>query len=221
MLIPLKIITFYIFVTYYYPISTLPEHLHSTILCTPKLPENTHKPMETSFHPPLTLVPLLANYPHSHYSPPFLGGPTNTHPFLVIPSFGVPGVGCAPGPLLYFVRSPLPYGFKATGVYLVSFYRGIQCLLSCLNHILPNVVHYTFFREIWWGGGGGGGVMNLVYGSSSSSYVDCKVFFGDECFKFSPVWGSFRPVLLHRRLRRWPRHLWKLRLRFNHLQDEY
>ena len=24
-----------------YPISTLPEHLHSTILCTPKLPENT------------------------------------------------------------------------------------------------------------------------------------------------------------------------------------
>ena len=24
--------------------------------------------------------------------------------------------------------------------------------------------------------------MNLVYGSSSSSYMDCKVIFGDECF---------------------------------------
>ena len=46
--------------------------------------------------------------------------------FLVIPSFGVPGVGCAPVPLLYFVRSPLPYGFKATSVYLDSFYRDIQ-----------------------------------------------------------------------------------------------
>ena len=79
------------------PISTLPEHLHSTILRTPKLHENNHKPKETSFHPPSTLVPLLANYPHSHHSPPSLGGPTNTHPFLVIPSFGVPGVGCLLG----------------------------------------------------------------------------------------------------------------------------
>ena len=26
--------------------------------------------------------------------------------------------------------------------------------------------------------------MNLDYGSSSSSYMDCKVFFGDECFSF-------------------------------------
>ena len=26
--------------------------------------------------------------------------------------------------------------------------------------------------------------MNLVYGSSSSSYMDCIVFFGDECFIF-------------------------------------
>ena len=126
-------------------ISTLPEHLHSTILCTPKLPENTHKPKETSFHPPSMLVSLLANYSHSYYSPPSLGGPTNTHPFLVIPSFGVPGVGCAPGPLLYFVHSPLPCGFKATGVYLISFYRGIQCLLSCLTHILPNVMQLYVF----------------------------------------------------------------------------
>ena len=27
--------------------------------------------------------------------------------------------------------------------------------------------------------------MNLVYGSSSSSFMDCMVFFGDECFIFS------------------------------------
>ena len=26
--------------------------------------------------------------------------------------------------------------------------------------------------------------MNLVYGSSSSSYMDCMVLFGDECFIF-------------------------------------
>ena len=26
--------------------------------------------------------------------------------------------------------------------------------------------------------------MNLVYGSSSSYYMDCMVFFGDECFIF-------------------------------------
>ena len=32
--------------------------------------------------------------------------------------------------------------------------------------------------------GGGGGVMNLLYGSSSSSYMGRKVFFGDECFHF-------------------------------------
>ena len=60
-----------------YPINTLPEHLRSTILRTPKLPENTHNPKETSFHPPSTLVPLLANYPHSHY----LGVPPTHTPF--------------------------------------------------------------------------------------------------------------------------------------------
>ena len=62
--------------------------------------------------------------------------------------------------------------------------------------------------------------MNLVYGSSSSSYMDCMVVFGVECF-ISTVWGSYNPVLLHRRLRRWTHHLWKLLLRFNLLLDEY
>ena len=27
-------------------------------------------------------------------------------------------------------------------------------------------------------------MVNLIYGSSSSSYMDCKVFFRDECFHF-------------------------------------
>ena len=50
-------------------------------------------------------------------------------------------------------------------------------MLSC-SHILPNVVQlYVFFVK----SGRGGGVMYLVYGSSSSSYMDCMVFFGDEC----------------------------------------
>ena len=39
---------------------------------------------------------------------------------------------------------------------------------------------YVFFYD-----SGGGGGMNLVYGSSSSSYMDCMVFFGDECFFFA------------------------------------
>ena len=41
-------------------------------------------------------------------------------------------------------------------------------------------MNFTFFDD----SGGGGGVMNLVYGSSSSSYMDRMVFFGDESFIF-------------------------------------
>ena len=51
------------------------------------------------------------------------------------------------------------------------------------------------------GEGGGRNVMNLVYGSSSSSYMDCEVHFVLECSD-SPNWDSFHPVLLRRRLRR-------------------
>ena len=40
---------------------------------------------------------------------------------------------------------------------------------------------------IW---GVGGVVMDLVYGSSSSSYMDCMVFFGDERFIFR--WSRVR-----------------------------
>ena len=63
-----------------YPISTLPERLHSTLLRTPKLPEKTRKPKETRFLPPLTLVTLLASYPLPLFTP-FTGSLTHTHPF--------------------------------------------------------------------------------------------------------------------------------------------
>ena len=123
----------------FYPISTLPEHLHSTILRTPKLPENTHNPKETSFHPPSTLVPLLANYPHSHYSPPHFGGPTNTHPFLVIPSFGVPGVGCLLGRSLLCAFA-LPIWFQS--------YRCLYCLFLSRHSVIAFMLSYYIQRSV-------------------------------------------------------------------------
>ena len=47
-------------------------------------------------------------------------------------------------------------------------------------HILTYSI-YVFSRE----NGVGGGVMNLVYGSSSSSYMDCEVNFDFECCRFA------------------------------------
>ena len=40
---------------------------------------------------------------------------------------------------------------------------------------------YAFSSE----NGRGGGVVNLVYGSSSSSYMDCEVNFDYECYRFA------------------------------------
>ena len=68
------------------------------------------------------------------------------------------------------MRSP-SYGFKATGVYLeLSF---IKTFSDCLvQYDIQNVVLlYVFFYKT-----GEGGVMNLVYGSSFSSYMACFVF---------------------------------------------
>ena len=50
-------------------------------------------------------------------------------------------------------------------------------------------------------------MLNLVYGSSSSSYVDCVVFFGDECLLFDGL-GFVYPCA------RWTPHLWKFLLLF-------
>ena len=53
---------------------------------------------------------------------------------------------------------------------------------SCIYiHIITYSI-YVFSSE---NGGGGGGVMNLVYGSSSSSFMDCEVNFDYECYRFA------------------------------------
>ena len=68
-----------------------------------------------------------------------------------------------------FVR--LPFGFKVTGVYHDSFYQSSICDPFSCNY--KSVVHllYAFSEKT------GGGVMDLVYGSSSSSYMAFYVFF--------------------------------------------
>ena len=79
------------------------------------------------------------------------------------------------GALLTFVRSLSVYGVKVTGVFY-DFFHSLHVKFSCIYiHIITYSI-YVFSRENgWWGGGGG--VMNLVYGSSSSSYMDCEVNF--------------------------------------------
>ena len=54
------------------------------------------------------------------------------------------------------------------------FVISLCCFIQCSAHLV-----YAF-REMGGRGGGGGGVMDLVYGSSSSSFMDCSVFFSDE-----------------------------------------
>ena len=52
---------------------------------------------------------------------------------------------------------------------------------SCIYiHIITYSI-YVFLVET----SGGGGVMDLVYGSSSSSYMDCEVNFVYECYRFA------------------------------------
>ena len=73
--------------------------------------------METSFHPSLSLVPLLANYPLSHYSPPSLGV-LPSHPFSSHSSFRRLRVDISSMPLFVLLRvcllvSILPVFFMA------------------------------------------------------------------------------------------------------------
>ena len=51
---------------------------------------------------------------------------------------------------------------------MIAFMLSYSSKRSAIIHFLLNL----------WGGGGD----DLVYGSSSSSYMDCMVFFGDECY---------------------------------------
>ena len=88
----------------------------------------------------------LANYPHSE------GGPTNIHPFLVIPSFGVPGVGCLLGRSLLCAFT-LPLWFQSYRCLSCLFLSRHSVLLSC-SLIIYNVVSlYVFFSEFWGVGG--------------------------------------------------------------------
>ena len=79
--------------------------------------------------------------------------------------------------LLYFVRSPFTYGFKVTGVYHVSFLSRYSVIAFMLSYSSKRSAIKRFLLIC----GVGGRVMNLIYGSSSSSYMDCMVFFGEEC----------------------------------------
>ena len=77
----------------------------------------------------------------------------------------------------FVVLSPVCLlGFNFTDVYLDSLYQSSICdiFIIRLSSVVP--AYFTLFVKT------GGGVMNLVSGSSSSSYMDCMVFFGGECF---------------------------------------
>ena len=105
-----------------YPISALPEHIHSTILSYRQNYLKTHtQTMETSFHPPLTLVSLLANYPHSHYLPPHWGSHLHT-PLDSHSIFWRHGSNISCAASCTFVLFPFCFGSKVTGVYHASFY---------------------------------------------------------------------------------------------------
>ena len=65
----LKIKFFFFFYAdeFIYPITRYLDTYIALYFHTPKLPEkHTTNGNEFTFHPPLKLVPLLANYPHSH-----------------------------------------------------------------------------------------------------------------------------------------------------------
>ena len=159
-----------------YPISTLPEHIHSTILSYHQNYLKTHtQTMETSFHPPLTLVSLLTNYPHSHYLPPHweshLHSPLYSHSIFWRHGSNV---SCAAS--CTFVLFAFCFGSKVTGIYHASLLETLRDWIHVL--ITMRSVFYVFSWKWGWG------VMDLVYDSSLSSYMDCKMFFGDECFHF-------------------------------------
>ena len=65
-----------------YPISTLPEHLHSTFPSYAKLPENTLTEKKNIPFPSLTLITCLTGPPS--YPTPFTGRPSHTLSYTTI-----------------------------------------------------------------------------------------------------------------------------------------
>ena len=61
-------------------------------------------------------------------------------------------------------------------VFILSLFSRHSVIAFMISYSTKRSAIISFFHEIW-----GGGVMYLVYCSSSSSYMDCMVFFGDEC----------------------------------------
>ena len=68
--------------TFCYPISTLPEHLHSTFPSHAKLPENTLTEKKNIPFPSLTLITCLTGPPVT--PPPFTGRPSHTLSYTTI-----------------------------------------------------------------------------------------------------------------------------------------
>ena len=66
----------------HYPISTLPEHLHSTFPSYAKIPENTLTEKKTIPFPSLTLITCLTGPPS--YPTPFTGRPSHTLSYTII-----------------------------------------------------------------------------------------------------------------------------------------
>ena len=176
----------------------------------PKLPVTHKQPKEFGFQP------SCAHSLISQTTTPFHWESCLHPPKPVIPVFGAVLSGSLYGALLTFVRSLSFYGVKVTGVFMTLFHS-LHVKFSCIYiHIITYSI-YVFSREN--GGGGGGGdelslrfILFLLHGLWGEFRL---------CVTDSPVWGSFSPVLLRRRLRHWPRHTWMFLLRFNHLQDEY
>ena len=76
----LIIVYIYIYIyIYMYPISTLPEHLHSTFPSHAKLPENTLTEKKNIPFPSLTLITCLTGPP---VTPPPLRWETQPHPLI-------------------------------------------------------------------------------------------------------------------------------------------
>ena len=74
------------------PISTLPEHLHSTFPSYAKIPENTLTEKKKFLFPPLTLITCLTGPPS--YPTPFTGRPSHTLSYTIILFLALKVNGC-------------------------------------------------------------------------------------------------------------------------------
>ena len=143
--IGMSFIYFHAILKFSYPLSTLPEHIYSTILSYAKITckTHTHNPKKL-VSIPLTLVTSLANY-HSLYSPPSLGvlssltQACHSSFWRLTEWYSM----CRPP---YFCAFAFGHGVKVTGVYHASFYwrhSGIDILLLLAKR--SAVILFFFF----------------------------------------------------------------------------